>query len=102
MYVYREDSPEFAYGEDVVVLLTDDEASRLMSLLNWAEVSGGAPPGSTLFTQLHNAGVRADHDASMLAKCGRPVSIATAQGEDYWDSPRGREQLCRETGRHCF
>jgi hypothetical protein len=93
MYVYRDETVEYGYGENIVVLLDDDEAQRLAALLNQHELSGGKPPGSTLYTALRNEGVKPDYWADRYARRGRPIAIVSDQHERYWDTPNGQDHL---------
>jgi hypothetical protein len=93
MYVYDTENDPHAYDESVTVLLTKDEAARLAALLNEHELSGGQPPGSTLYTALHGVGIRPDVAAQRRARRMRPLSIVSEQGERYWDTPAGEDHL---------
>jgi hypothetical protein len=73
MYVYDTENDPHAYDESVTVLLTRDEAARLAALLNEHELSGGKPPGSTLFSALYE--------------------VVSDQWERYWETPTGQDHL---------
>jgi hypothetical protein len=93
MYVYDTENDPHAYDESVTVVLTRTEAARLAALLNEHELSGGKPPGSTLFTALYEVGVRPDVDAQRRARRMNPLSIVSDQWERYWETPTGQDHL---------
>lgn len=93
MYVHETENDSYAYDETITVLLTKDEAARLSALLFEHELSGGKPPGSTLYTALFEQGITPDVDAARRVKRRRAISIVSDQWERYWDTPAGEQHL---------
>jgi hypothetical protein len=101
MYAYVDQGLPLPDDEAVVILLTRDEAARLVALLRYTETSGEKEPGSTLYTSLRREGIEPDSEAMRLARRfdvpdGGAVSIASDQGWSFWWTQAGDDYLCRE------